>query len=73
VTRLRIDRAARLLRQSPDLNVTQVAGAVGFESPTSFASLFSRYTGVLPSTLKRGPAALKQLKPSVAASRNNGS
>jgi AraC family transcriptional regulator len=73
VTRLRIDRAAQLLRESPDLSVTQVAGTVGFESPTSFADLFSRYTGVSPSTLKRGSAASKQLKPADAAARNNGS
>jgi AraC-like DNA-binding protein len=73
VTRLRIDRAARLLRESPDLSVTQVAGAVGFESPTSFASLFSRQTGVPPSVFKRGPASLKQLKPGVVAARTNGS
>ena len=73
VTRLRIDQAAHLLRQSPDLSVTQVAGAVGFESPTSFASLFSRHTGVSPSALKGGPGPLKHLKPSVAAARNNGS
>jgi AraC-like DNA-binding protein len=73
VTRLRIDRAARLLRECPDLTVTHVAGAVGFESPTSFASLFSRHTGISPSALKRGPVAMKQLKPRVAAPRNNGS
>jgi transcriptional regulator GlxA family with amidase domain len=73
VTRLRIDRAAHLLRQSSDLSVTQVAGAVGFESPTSFASLFSRHMGISPSAVKRGLGALKQLKPAAAAPRNNGS
>jgi AraC family transcriptional regulator len=73
VTRLRIDRAAQLLRESPDLSVTHVAGAVGFESPTSFASLFSRHTGVSPSALKRGPGALKQLKPAASRLRTNGS
>ena len=73
VTRLRIDRAAHLLRESSDLSVTHVAGAVGFESPTSFASLFSRHTGVSPSALKRNPGVLKQLKPAVAAPRTNGS
>jgi AraC family transcriptional regulator len=73
VTRLRIDRAARLLREFPDLTVTHVAGVVGFESPTSFASLFSRYTGVSPSALRQGPWALKQLKPGVVAARTNGS
>ena len=71
VTRLRIDRAADLLRQSPDLSVTQVAGAVGFESPTSFASLFRRQTGVPPSIFKRDLAALKQLKPAAVAPRTN--
>jgi AraC-like DNA-binding protein len=73
VTRLRIDRATRLLRESPNLSVTQVAGVVGFESPTSFASLFSRFTGVSPSAVKRDLGALKQLKPAAAAPRTNGS
>jgi len=73
VTRLRIARAAHLLREAPDLSVTQVAGAVGFESPTSFATLFSRHTGVSPSALKRSSGALKQLKPAVVGPRNNGS
>lgn len=73
VTRLRIERAVQLLQESPDLSVTQVAGAVGFESPTSFANLFSRRTGVPPSVLKRRPAALKQLKPAAAGPRTNGS
>jgi AraC family transcriptional regulator len=53
LTRLRIQRATRLLEESPELNVTDVAAAVGFESPTSFASLFRRLTGVSPSALKR--------------------
>lgn len=72
VTRLRIARAAHLLWEAPDLSVTQVAGAVGFESPTSFATLFSRHTGVSPSALKRRPGDPKQLKPAVARPRNNG-
>ena len=73
VTRLRIDRAAQLLRESPDLSVTHVAGAVGFESPTSFASLFRRHTGVPPSALRHGPGIRKHLKPAAAAPRTNGS
>jgi AraC family transcriptional regulator len=73
VTRLRVAQAARLLEESPELNVTDVAAAVGFESPTSFASLFRRLTGVSPSAVKRGPGALKQLKPAAARPRTNGS
>lgn len=73
LTRLRIARAVHLLRESPDLSVTHIAEAVGFESPTSFASLFSRHTGVSPSALKRSPGAFKQLKPAVALPRTNGS
>jgi AraC-like DNA-binding protein len=69
LTRLRITEAARLLRTAPDMSVTQVAGTVGFESPTSFSSLFRRQTGVSPSVLK----GLKQLKPAGAPPRTNGS
>lgn len=73
VTRLRIDRAGQLLRQVPELSVTEIAEAVGFESSTSFASLFSRHTGFSPSALKRHAGALKQLKPAASAARTNGS
>ncbi|MBZ5594969.1 MAG: AraC family transcriptional regulator [Acidobacteriia bacterium] len=69
LTRLRIAHAARLLRTAQEISVTQVAEAVGFESPTSFANLFRRHTGDSPSALK----ARKQLKPSGAPPRTNGS
>jgi len=68
LTQLRIAQAARLLRADPGMSVTQVAGAVGFESPTSFAHLFRRHTGVSPSVHK----GLKQVKPAAAAMRTNG-
>jgi len=68
MTQLRVSAAARLLRTAPEMSITQVAEAVGFESPTSFASLFRRHTGVSPSSMK-GP---KQLKPTGMAPRTNG-
>ena len=68
LTELRIAQAASFLRTDPGMSVTQVAGAVGFESPTSFAHLFRRHTGVSPSVHK----GLKQVKPAAAAMRTNG-
>ena len=53
VTRLRVQRAAQLLRAVPEVSVTEIVGAVGFESATSFASLFRRYTGASPSVFRR--------------------
>ena len=69
LTWLRIAQAARLLQAAPEMTVTQVAEAVGFESPTSFASLFRRRAGVSPSAMK----ALKHMKPAGAPPRTNGS
>ena len=53
LTSLRLARARRLL-ETTRLTVTEVCGAVGFESVASFSALFRRVTGVPPSTLRRG-------------------
>lgn len=47
ITRLRLERAASLLR-ARDRDVTEVAAACGFESIGSFSSLFSRHFGISP-------------------------
>lgn len=45
---LRIERARQLLAQ-PTLSVTDVALAVGYETPSSFSASFRKLTGVTPS------------------------
>ncbi len=52
VTRLRIDRAKRLLLRE-GLPVTEVCYAVGFESPGSFSSRFRSIVGHAPSEYQR--------------------
>jgi len=47
LTRQRLQRAARLLRQT-ELSVTEICLATGFESPASFSALFRRHYGVPP-------------------------
>ena len=46
--RLRLERARRML-ESTGLTVTEICGAVGFESAPSFSALFRREFGVPPS------------------------
>jgi len=50
--RLRIEKAKRLLVGHPQLEVKQVAGAVGYEDPLYFYRLFKRETGLNPSAFK---------------------
>jgi AraC-like DNA-binding protein len=52
LTSLRMARARRLL-ETTRLTVTEVCGAVGFESAASFSALFRRTVGVPPSKLRR--------------------
>ena len=52
VVQRRIDRARQLVL-STDLAVSQIAVAVGFESPAAFATRFRQYTGQSPSSLRR--------------------
>ena len=51
--RLRLERARRLL-EAGGMTVTEVCGAVGFESPASFSALFRRSFGAPPSALFPG-------------------
>jgi AraC-like DNA-binding protein len=44
----RTNEAKRLLRESPDLPMQDVSKQCGFSSPTVFARVFARETGLLP-------------------------
>jgi AraC family transcriptional regulator len=50
---LRMERARDLLRD-PRLQVTDVAFAVGYKTPSSFAAAFHKLVGVTPSAFRRG-------------------
>lgn len=71
VARLRLQRALRLLA-SPETPVTEVALAVGYETPQAFARAFRGATGATPSQVRSDPAALEaagqRLAPPPAAS-----
>ena len=51
LTRVRMERAAQLLRQD-SLSVGEVAWAVGYERHSSFTKAFRRHHGVSPSALR---------------------
>jgi AraC-like DNA-binding protein len=50
--RLRLERSRRLL-ESGGMTVTEICGAVGFESAASFSALFRQTFGVPPSVFRR--------------------
>lgn len=52
LTRRRLERARQLLAAS-DRSIADVALAVGYQSPTSFANLFRRHAGASPSAYRR--------------------
>jgi AraC-like DNA-binding protein len=57
LARLRLDRAARLLRDT-DAPVGEIAAAVGYSSEFAFSRAFSRQVGLAPGRYRRtGPAA----------------
>ncbi len=53
VVRVRVERAAELMRQSPHLSVTEAAFVVGFNDVSHFSRMFRRQLGVLPSQFRR--------------------
>lgn len=50
---LRMDRAALLLRKEPETSVTEIAGAVGYDSASKFAAA-SGGEGTTPLEYRRG-------------------
>lgn len=54
VMKYRIDEAKRVMRESPDLKIQDVAERCGFASPVVFSRTFLRETGVTPSEWKPG-------------------
>lgn len=52
IRNIRLKRACRLL-QKPDVEVTQVAYAVGFSSQPHFSTAFKRFTGYSPSEYRQ--------------------
>ncbi|MFP4048387.1 MAG: helix-turn-helix transcriptional regulator [Desulfovermiculus sp.] len=50
--RLRMEKAISLLRQG-EMNVTEVAYAVGYDSISHFSKLFHQYHGIHPSRVRR--------------------
>jgi AraC-like DNA-binding protein len=59
LTRVRIDRAILLLQNGK--SVTETCFAVGFDSLTSFAGLFRRYTSLSPSDYQQKHFQRQQL------------
>jgi len=48
VTNYRIEEAKRLMRENPELKMQDISEQCGFSSPTVFARIFSRETGMTP-------------------------
>lgn len=52
--RIRMEQAARLLRQTPDIRIYTVAEQTGFVSVKHFNAVFKKYYGVTPKEFMRG-------------------
>lgn len=48
VTQVRLEKARRMIAHAADVNVSSIAGAVGFSDPSYFSRLFKQQTGLLP-------------------------
>ena len=48
VTNYRIEEAKRLMKECPDMKMQDISEQCGFSSPTVFARIFSRETGMTP-------------------------
>jgi two-component system, response regulator YesN len=52
IIKLRIEKAKRLLVGHPDLEIKQIAFAVGYEDPLYFSRVFRRETGLAPTAFR---------------------
>ncbi len=48
----RLNKAKELLRQT-DMNISQIAAAVGFNSDSNFIHFFSQNTGISPKSFRK--------------------
>jgi AraC-like DNA-binding protein len=55
INRFRIEEAKLLLRQAPDTKILAILMDSGFNSKSSFNSLFKKYTGYTPSQFRKSP------------------
>ncbi|SDF53895.1 helix-turn-helix transcriptional regulator [Marvinbryantia formatexigens] len=53
VTECRMNRAAVLLKTSRDMSVAEIAGRVGYDSPSKFAMAFRRQMGMSPAEYRK--------------------
>ncbi|MGZ3767313.1 MAG: helix-turn-helix domain-containing protein, partial [Mucilaginibacter sp.] len=63
INRYRIEEAARLLTNPRDKKITilEVLYKVGFNSKSSFNTLFKKYTGMTPTEFKKNQSSIKEL------------
>ncbi|MBW5447927.1 helix-turn-helix domain-containing protein [Cohnella sp. CFH 77786] len=60
LTRHRVDRGRRLLRERPELTIEQVASSVGFQDPLYFSKQFKRWHGQSPTDYRAAVARFGQ-------------
>lgn len=52
IRRLKLNKAASIILQMPNLSIKQVAATVGYEDPFYFSRIFSKLYGICPKTYK---------------------
>ena len=48
LNRFRVEQAAQIMQKSPDIPVSDLASAVGFNSSSSFIRVFRQHMGITP-------------------------
>ena len=49
LTKIRIEKAKKLIETSSEINIKEIAEMTGYQDPFYFSRVFSSYTGVSPS------------------------
>jgi AraC-like DNA-binding protein len=57
VAEYRVNEAKKLLRDRPNIKVEEIAEQVGYNSKSSFNTMFKKFTGVTPSQFRSGKGA----------------
>ena len=53
----RLKKAAVLLRENPELNISEIADRLGFSSPRQFSRFFKEKYGIIPQAYRKGGTA----------------
>lgn len=53
IVKIKMEEAMNMLKENPDLNISEISLRLGFSSPRYFSKLFKTFYGTTPQNIRR--------------------